>query len=294
VTQRLGEILIERGLIDERRLRAALSEAALWGRRLGEVLVARGDCDETAVLDALSGQLGVEGARLASLERVPATVLAHLGADDARRYHALPIGLDERTGELEVAMSDPADPTVRAAIEALTGRPLRARLALGAQIEAAIDRFYFDGTPPAPEPSFRRLATPAHGIARPARRSSVNRTPTPVRGLPATSTATPPRGIPIGPPPRPRQPAEEAARSGEWRGSERGSERNAELGTELGALHAEVEVLRRQLQRAYEALRETNIAQRVLLEHLQATGQLDLDTYQRAVKARIEHARRRR
>ncbi|MCB9527024.1 MAG: hypothetical protein H6703_03715 [Myxococcales bacterium] len=278
MTQRLGEILVERGLIDERRLRAALSEAALWGRRLGEVLVARGDCDEAAVLDALSGQLGVALAPLAAIDRVSPTVLAHLGADDARRHHALPLGLDE-DGTLEVAMSDPGDPAARAAVEALTGRRLRPLLALGPQIEAAIDRCYFGGVPPAPDPPFRRLATPARGIAR---RQSVNRTPTPPRGIPVAPTPTPPRGIPQGPPPRARPPVDDAARSGEWRASE------------IGALQAEVEVLRRQLQRAYEALRETQIAQRVLLEHLAAAGQLDLETWQREVKAQIEHARRRR
>ncbi len=279
--QRLGEILVERGLIDERRLRAALSEAALWGRRLGEVLVARGDCDEGAVLDALVSQLGVELAPLASLGRVPADVLAHVSADEARRLQAIPIGVDGRTGALEVAMSDPGDRATTAMLERLTGRPIRALLALGPQIEAAIDRFYFDGAPPTTDLPFRRLATPARGIARPARRTSVNRTPTPPRGLPAAPTPTPPRGIPVGP--RAQHTVEEPARSGEWRSTEA-----------VGALQAEVDLLRRQLQRAYEALRDANIAHRVLLEQLQAAGQLDGEAYQRAVKARIEHARRRR
>ncbi|MCB9554409.1 MAG: hypothetical protein H6705_21465 [Myxococcales bacterium] len=282
MTQRLGEILVERGLIDERRLRAALSEAALWGRRLGEVLVARGDCDEDAVLDALADQLGVERAPLPGLDRVPPAVLGLIGPDDARRHHAIPVGVSD-DGTLEVAMSDPIDTAARAAIEALAGRPLRPLLALAPQIEAAIDRFYFDGAPPTQDAPFRRFATPARGMTRPARRSSVNHTPTPARGVPATTTPTPPRGIPVGPPPRNRPPVEDAAaRSGEWRASE------------FGALQSEVEVLRRQLQRAYEALRETNIAQRVLLEHLQTAGQIDLEAYQREVRTRIEHARRRR
>lgn len=294
MNQRLGEMLIERGLIDERGLKAALSEAALWGQRLGEVLVARDDVPADAVLDALSDQLGVPAARLYAVQALDPALLAAVPADEARRRQVLPMGLDP-DGRLALAMVDPRDPVQRAAVETLTGRSVRPRLALASQLEAAIDRLYFDGNPP-PEPGrFRRLATPARGVARPARRSSINRSSTPPRGMPTAGSMTPARGFKAvdvthtpsrgftveGAPSRSRKTLDDPGRSAERRGSEA-----------VAALRAEVELLRRQLQRAYEGLRETNIAHRVLLEHLRDQGVLDVEEYTRAVQLQLERSRR--
>lgn len=301
LNQRLGEILIERGLIDERRLRAALSEAALWGQRLGEVLVARGDCPADAVLDALSDQLDVPVARLCAHPQLEPSLIAQVPADEARRRKVLPLGHD-RDGALIVAMADPRDPVLLAAVATLTGEAISARLALASQIDAAIDRLYFDGSPPPSDGQFRRLATPARGVARPGRRTSVNRSATPPRGLPALTpargmpaTLTPSRGFPAGEPghtpargftvegapSRGRKTLDDPGRSGERRGSEA-----------VAALRAEVELLRRQLQRAYDALRETNVAHRVLLEQLRDGGALDIEAYTKAVQIQLERLRR--
>ena len=51
--KRLGEILVQAGVIDDEQLKLALAEAALWGHRVGEVLVSRGDCEEAQILEAL-------------------------------------------------------------------------------------------------------------------------------------------------------------------------------------------------------------------------------------------------
>lgn len=294
MNQRLGEILIDRGLVDEKRVRSALSAAALWGQQLGEVLVARGDCSADDVLDALGDQLSVPVARLDGVQALAENLLATIPADEARRRKAVPLRF-EADGALSVAMADPRDPVQLAAIGALTDRTVRPRLALASQIDAAIGRLYFDGNPPPADGRFRRLATPARGVGRPARRSSINRSSTPPRGMPTTGSMTPPRGFAAvdagstpsrgftveGAPSRGRKTLDDPGRSAERRGSEA-----------IAALRAEVDLLRRQLQRAYEALRETHVSQRVLLEHLRDAGVLDVEQYNRAVQLQLERSRR--
>lgn len=297
MNRRLGEILIERGLIDERRLRAALSEAALWGQRIGEVLVARGDVDAVDVLDALSEQLDVDVAALDAVKALSPALVAALPAEEARRRKVVPLGVDPDTGVLYVAMADPRDPVQVAALATLCDREVEARLALGTDIDAAIDRLYFGGNPPPAEAPFRRLATPARGVARPAMRASVDRSsPTPPRGMPTEGSMTPPRGFPAvdasgnspargftveGAPERGRKTLDEPGRSAERRTSEA-----------VAALRAEIELLRRQLGRAYDALRESNVAHRVLLEQLRDEGVLDVERYTRAVQVRLERLKR--
>lgn len=315
--RRLGEILISRGLLTNEQLRAALSEAALWGRRLGEVLVARGDCDAGQVLDALSSQLAIAVAPLAATGSIPSKVLGLLPADEARRRRLLPLCIDGRSGMLEVAMTDPSDLTTIEELTARTGYGIRPLLALGPDLDDAINRFYYGGVTPEPD-TFRRLATPSRGMKRIAPRVASGRQATPPRGMPTAGTMTPPRGFRAvdvensGPRARPVEtPAtgfevsharHSAARQLTFErtgsrpslddvGGRAPERRQADA---LAALHAEVDLLRRQLKRAYEVIRETSIAHRMLLRHLDAVPGFELDAYIEALKAELERSRRSR
>jgi hypothetical protein len=58
--RRLGELLIERDLIDERKLEDALDVQATTGRRLGEILVSRGALKAPELIAALAQQHGLD------------------------------------------------------------------------------------------------------------------------------------------------------------------------------------------------------------------------------------------
>jgi PAS domain-containing protein len=58
--RRLGELLIERDLVDERELEDALSVQAATGRRLGEILVTQGALAEPELIAALAEQYGLD------------------------------------------------------------------------------------------------------------------------------------------------------------------------------------------------------------------------------------------
>ena len=62
--KRLGEILIEAGLIDEKTLENALETQKVQNKKLGDVLVDMGAVKETHIADVLSKQLGIQYLRL--------------------------------------------------------------------------------------------------------------------------------------------------------------------------------------------------------------------------------------
>ena len=57
---RLGELLLERGLVDERELDEAIAVQAASGRRLGEILVTRGALAAPDLIAALAEQHGLD------------------------------------------------------------------------------------------------------------------------------------------------------------------------------------------------------------------------------------------
>src|SRR5436309_1889142 len=57
---RLGDILIQQGVIDEAKLTAALSDQLAFGGKLGRTLVDLGYVSEEQLVDALATQRGLE------------------------------------------------------------------------------------------------------------------------------------------------------------------------------------------------------------------------------------------
>ncbi|HWS46690.1 MAG TPA: hypothetical protein VN636_12570 [Acidimicrobiia bacterium] len=133
----LGNLLIARGHLAEDDLEAALVQQRVDGPKLGEILVEMGLIDDRLLVSLLAEQLQVPVVDANSTAVDPA-VGRLLPAPLARRLRAVPL---RRQGErIEVAMADPADAeAVRALAHALRS-PLRLLLAAPGDIEAIIDR----------------------------------------------------------------------------------------------------------------------------------------------------------
>ena len=58
--KKLGELLIEAGVIDDLSLRSALADQRRWGRPLGRTLVEMRLVDEPVLVDVLAKQLNVD------------------------------------------------------------------------------------------------------------------------------------------------------------------------------------------------------------------------------------------
>ncbi len=103
---RLGDLLVEQGLITEDQLNFALQEQKKLGRKLGNTLVELGMIDEDSILDLLSSQLRIPLIDLTNFN-YREDVVRTLSESIARRYRA--IVLEDRANDFLVGMADPTD-----------------------------------------------------------------------------------------------------------------------------------------------------------------------------------------
>ncbi|MEZ8105637.1 GspE/PulE family protein [Vibrio cortegadensis] len=104
--KRLGDLLVEEGIITEQQVEQALSAQRSTGQKLGDTLIELGFLSEQQMLMFLSQQLDLP---LIDLSRAAVDIDAVqlLPEVHARRLRALVIGRNQDT--LRIAMSDPAD-----------------------------------------------------------------------------------------------------------------------------------------------------------------------------------------
>jgi type IV pilus assembly protein PilB len=138
--KRVGELLLEAGVIGEPQLRAALDHQRQSGVRLGQALVEMSLATERQIVQALALQTGLDPAALDRLEpRALAEALRLVPRDFAMEHHLLPVSADSAT--LTVAMSEPSI-SVADELRFRTGRRVRVCLAGEEELGDAIRRHY--------------------------------------------------------------------------------------------------------------------------------------------------------
>ncbi len=118
-TKRLGEILIEAGLITPEKLDLALQEQRHTGEKLGATLQRLGLCSEQELGKVLASQAGVALIDLASTAIDP-EAMPLVGREFAERCVVLPLRV--RGSTLQVAMGNPLDLGVIDELTRLTGK----------------------------------------------------------------------------------------------------------------------------------------------------------------------------
>ncbi len=103
---RLGDLLVEKGLITEEQLQFALGEQKKLGRKLGNTLIELGMIDEDSLLNLLANQLNIPLIDINNYNYSD-EVAKKLPESIARRYRALV--LEDRERDYLVAMADPTD-----------------------------------------------------------------------------------------------------------------------------------------------------------------------------------------
>ncbi len=103
---RLGDLLVEQGLITDEQLKFALAEQKKLGRKLGNTLIELGMIDEDSLLNLLASQLNIPLIDINSTDYSD-DVAKLLPESIARRYRALVLA--ERERDYLVAMADPTD-----------------------------------------------------------------------------------------------------------------------------------------------------------------------------------------
>ena len=103
---RIGDLLIQQGIIDEPQLMQALDQQKKSGQKLGRTLIDMGYIEEDSLLKLLSEQLNVSFVQLRNFQ-FNKTLTQRLPETFARRFRA--IVLSEEGHELVVGMADPLD-----------------------------------------------------------------------------------------------------------------------------------------------------------------------------------------
>jgi hypothetical protein len=143
VKKRLGEMLLEAGIIDAHKLQAALGHQRKWGGRLGQALVDLKFASEEQIVAALSRKFGYQTVPSQALEGGPMleSSLKLVPREFASRNNLIPFAMDSST--ISVAMSDPANIAVVDEIRFRTGRRVQIALAGDREIAEAVRRHYF-------------------------------------------------------------------------------------------------------------------------------------------------------
>ena len=135
---RIGEVLVEEGIITEETLAAVLAEQKRTGTRLGEMLVEQGLVTTEELLCVLGSRLGVRHCTLRPGLADPAQ-LATIGQEEARHIKAIPMFKVNDT--MTVAMAEPQSLPSIDRLRELTGCSIRPILATEANILEHIDHF---------------------------------------------------------------------------------------------------------------------------------------------------------
>jgi len=136
---RLGEILLQQGLLTEAKLQEALAEQGKSGRKLGRVFVEKGLVSEEQISTALARQLQVPYVNLKHFVIKP-EVAMRLPETQARRFRAIVL---EDTGSFyRVAMADPTDLFAYDEIARYLKRDIQLAVVTESLLIQTIDRVY--------------------------------------------------------------------------------------------------------------------------------------------------------
>jgi type IV pilus assembly protein PilB len=138
--QRLGEILVAQGIINEDQLTEVLTrQKAEKGSRMGRLLVDLGHCTEAQICEVVAEQLRIPAADMVAVD-VPNDVLALVSRELAMKHACLPWFVEGR--DLYLIMADPTNVAAADAIAFHTSLKVKPVVAPESEVVAALERFY--------------------------------------------------------------------------------------------------------------------------------------------------------
>jgi len=137
---RLGEILTNRGLIDDRQLSEALEAQVIYGGHLGTCLIELGAIDERQLGEVLAEVSGLEVAGPDVFRDIPLWVIESIPARLAEKHQVVPFHRHDRN--LDVALIDPKDLRVLDELAFASGCKIKAWVAPEVRIFQALERYY--------------------------------------------------------------------------------------------------------------------------------------------------------
>lgn len=135
----LGKLLVDRNIITTDDLNKAIAEQKTSGRKLGQVLVDRGSINENVLFSLLSEQLQIPFVDLKNYLINP-DIIRILPEEYARRYHCIVLNKDENG--LLIGMSDPQDVLAYDDLTQILNQPIRLALIRDEDLTRILDIHY--------------------------------------------------------------------------------------------------------------------------------------------------------
>jgi type IV pilus assembly protein PilB len=139
VNKQLGELLLERSVINREQLEKALTLQKDKGGLIGEILVELGFAKEEEIAHVLTAQYGFPYLPLGNYEINP-DVISFIPGRVARQYMLIPI--DKIGNNLTIAMSNPLNIQAVEDVELLSNYKVQTFVATSSDIKNAIAKYY--------------------------------------------------------------------------------------------------------------------------------------------------------
>ena len=139
VRKQLGELLLERKIINSNQLEKALAIRKEKGGLLGEILVDLGFAKEEDIAQAITTQYGFPYLPLSNYS-IEDEVIRIIPERVARQYCLIPV--DRIENNLSIAMSNPLNLQAIEDLELLTGCNIQTFVSTASDIKKAIDKYY--------------------------------------------------------------------------------------------------------------------------------------------------------
>jgi adsorption protein B len=146
--RKLGDILIERGLITKEQLSRGLAAQAATGRPLGAAIVDIGELDEDTLIDVLCDQLHLARADRLDPYRIPLSLLRRLPEHCAKALSVFPVE-EREDGKIVLACAVVPNRPGVLELESALGVSVEFQLARRAEVALALRHGYARLRPPA-------------------------------------------------------------------------------------------------------------------------------------------------
>ena len=137
--RKLGELLVETGLLAQDKLVEALETQKQTGKRLGETLIDMGLISEEEMAFALAMQLKIPYVDLRQYE-VQANIIEAIPEEVSRKFVCIPISL--KNNILDVAMADPLDLNMMKDLQFITGYNIQPAISTTTHIYETLQKHY--------------------------------------------------------------------------------------------------------------------------------------------------------
>jgi len=138
--KKLGNLLVDVGIITQEQLDEALEIQKQYGGKLGQILLQLGYVTEEVLLTFLGKQAGMQFISLQEYGTIPEDVIQSVPESIVRHQGIVPISKKGNT--LTIAMSDPFNVFAIDDLKLMTGYDINVVIAPEKEIKAAIEKYY--------------------------------------------------------------------------------------------------------------------------------------------------------